>query len=233
MSDVIDEARRLKSRALDARDAEDPVRAVRLLRQGEHRLRSALEELRARRGSEPPGRQEVEIADQLVHILGSLGGTLRREGDYEGAIKAYDAARRLEAPESGYGIVNTYTLVQGLVSRVFLEPRSVLSGAPPVHDRDVHDELLAARAEILRQIAGSRSHDEYAAADLVTVGLLLDDVGWEASLDDFLTSQPEPYAVDVTRELLADLVDRIAEAADAPASLAERLQVAVESLAVG
>jgi len=231
MSEVIDQVRRLKARAMDARDADDPERAVRLLQQGEKMLRSTLDDLRARRGREPPGRQEIDVANQLVHVLGSIGGTLRREQDYERAIDAYDAGRQLEAPEAGYGIVNSYTLVQGLVSRVFLEPGSVRESAPPVKDCQVHAELRAAQAEIARQLHGARSNDEYAAADLTTVLLLLNDPDWETSLDDFLASRPEPYAVDVTRELLADLHDRVATAASAPGDLAERLAIASERLA--
>ena len=230
MTDVIDEARRLKAEAMDLRDLGDLDGAVQVLRAGEHLLRSTLDELRSKRGKEPPGRQEIDVANQLVHILGSIGGTLRRKGNYAAAAAAYDDGRVLEAPEAGYGIVNSYNLVQALVSRVFLDPGAAEDGAPMVAERNVRRELEAAREEIFRQLRGARSDDEYAAADLATVLLLLDDPGWELALDDFVASRPEPYAVDVTRDLFDALHARVESESDASGGLAGRLSAAIHSL---
>jgi len=220
MNDVIDEVRQLKSSALDARDAQDPVRAVRLLQQAETLLRETIEDLRDRRGDSPPGVQEAKAADQLVHILGSIGGVLRREGDYAGAVAAYGAGREIEQSSSGYGIVNSYTLVQEIVSQVFLNPRSL-------RELRLRGALIAARAEIERQIAGPRSGDEYAAADLALVLLLLRDPAADDALDTFVDLRPEPYAIDVVIELLRDLRDRT-EAAEP--ELARRLDGVAELL---
>lgn len=230
MPDVVEEVRNIKAQAMDARDRGDLDVSVRLLRDAEELLQSTLDELTAKRGQEPPGREEINVANQLLHIRGSIGGTLRRKGDYDDAIAAYDEGRKLEAPESGYGIVNSYNLVQALVTRIFLDPAAVEEGAPAVADHNVHADLIAAGEEIHRQMQGPRSDDEYAAADNATVRLLLDASDWEDCLDDFFALNPEPYAIEVTREVLDDLHTRAVEVGDAPGDLAARLSTAVDRL---
>ncbi len=126
MNDLIDETRRLKSRAMDARDRGDFVRAIELLGLASRQLSETLQELkRKREAASSPGRQETETASQLCHILGSMGGVHRRNHDYRAAARAYDAGYEIEKPSSEYGIVNSYNLVQRLVTRVFLEPSAV------------------------------------------------------------------------------------------------------------
>lgn len=229
MSDVVEEARRLKAEAMDARDLGNFERALRLLERAERALRSVLDELRGKRDSqEAPGRQETAVANQLVHILGSKGGVLRRKGDFALAAHAYDSGHDLERPQSGYGIVNSYNLVQRLVARVFLEPWAVANDLT-VEGLKVRDELVRAREEVDRQKSGPRSNDEYAAADHVVVLLLLGDPDLDRSLEDFLMSRPEPYAVQVTQELLEHLGDRLASSS-APADLSGRILKAVNRL---
>jgi hypothetical protein len=230
LGDVIEEARRLKSEAMDARDVGQFDRAVRLLGRAERGLRSTLEELKgARKAEEPPGRQETAVANQLVHILGSTGGVLRRKGDYGPAARFYDAGWDFEKPAAGYGIVNSYNLVQRLVARLFLEPRAVADNLE-VEGLRVREELDRARQEIERQIAGERNKDEYAAADLATVLLLLGDPVWMKILDGFLMSRPEPYAVQVTLETLEALSARATASPNSPPDLAERLSQAIAHL---
>ncbi|MDX6704659.1 MAG: hypothetical protein QOI48_505 [Solirubrobacteraceae bacterium] len=209
MVDVIDLVRRLKTEAMDARDLGDLPRALDLLREAEDELRSTLEDLKQHRESgDPPGRQEVAVANQLVHILGTVGGTLRRAGEYQNAVAAYDAGHLFETQDAGYGIVNSYNLVQRLVTRVFVEPLAA-GGGQLVAGLDVREELALARNELEEQIAGARSGDEYAIADLATVLLLLDDPRWEKAMRMFVASNPSPYAVEVTEELLTELRNRV------------------------
>jgi hypothetical protein len=231
MGDVIEEARRLKSAAMDARDLGDFDRATRLLESAERTLSAALEELRRRRDpNEPPGRQEIAVAEQLAYILGSTGGVLRRKGEYAAAARAYDAGYGLENPESGYGIVDSYNLVQRLVARVFLEPRAVADELLQVEGINVRNELDKARQEIARQRKGPRSDDEYAAADEAMVLLLLGDPDAGHSISAFLGFKPKPapYALEVTLELIEALRDRVTSVPAAPLDLGERLSTAID-----
>jgi tetratricopeptide (TPR) repeat protein len=235
MATVIDEARRLKSEAMDARDGGNFERAVSLIERAEDELRAALAELKANRaGGDGPGPFEAEVAGQLVHILGSKGGILRRWGKYEESAKAYDAGYlEFERPEAGYGVVNSYNLVQRLVSRVFTEPACAGDDGLKVSGLVVRDALLDAMREIRRQLEGKRAGDEYAAADLALVSLLLGEPDWESTLDDFINSSPppQPYAVEATLKLFQELHDRLAESPSAPADLLRRVESAMDELA--
>lgn len=231
MSNVVDDARSLKSQAMDARDRGDFARAINFIEKAEQVLRGALDELRKnRQEGEKPGRLETDVANQLVHVLGSKGGIYRRSGNYEDSAKAYDAGYRFEAPDSVYRIVNSYNLVQRLVSRVLLRPESVDEGDLEVLGLSVRDELVKARDEIQQQLKGKRAGDEYAAADLALVRLLLGDGEWETALDDFIysTPPPKPYAVKVTSELINELGEAIRRSPSASPALVKRLAQAAQ-----
>ena len=233
MRNVVDDARKLKSEAMELRDQGDLSGAIRTLERAEQDLRLALNELRSNRtGTERPGRFEVDIANQLLHILGSKGGTWRRAKNYEAAASAYDAGYEFEKPESIYGIVNSYNLVQRLVSRVFIKPESVLDPNIEVSGLLVRPALLEAKEQIQEQLRGKRIGDEYAAADLAVVLLLLADQEWELALDDFIYANPapQPYCIKVTRELIEELRGAL-EAPDTPKALRDRLSQADRELA--
>ncbi|HEY4593435.1 MAG TPA: hypothetical protein VIJ61_13555 [Thermoanaerobaculia bacterium] len=228
MSDVIEETRRLKSRALDARDRGDFGRAIELLGLASRLLSETLQELKGKRDTDSsPGRQETEAASQLCHILGSMGGVHRRNRDYPAAVHAYDAGYDIERPGAEYGIVNSFNLVQRLVTRVFLDPSAVKGEDAKVEGLQVRHELREALKELQPQIEGSRRDDEYAKADLFMVQLLLDDQDWLWTLEDFKDSHPEPYAIKATVETLKDLRDRVASVPSAPPDLARRLSMAL------
>lgn len=231
MSDIIDEARSLKSRAINARDRGDFERAIELLARASRPLFAALGDLKKKRDpASSPGRQETEIASQLCHILGSMGGVHRRNLDYRAAAQAYDEGYEIEKPGTEYGIINSYNLVQRLVTRVFLDPSAVEKENAQVEGLRIRRELREARKELQRQIGGPRREDEYAKADLLTVQLLLGDPDWIGALDDFAGSHPEPYAVKTTIETLEALRDRVASMPSAPPDLAERLSKALAQL---
>ena len=228
MSDMIDETRRLKSRAMDARDRGDFGRAIELLERASRQLSETLQELKRKRDTaSSPGIQETETASQLCHILGSMGGVHRRNHDYQAAARAYDAGYEIEKPSSEYGIVNSYNLVQRLVMRVFLEPAAVEVENMQVEGLQIRHELREALNELQRQIEGPRCDDEYARADLFTVQLLLDDKDWPWTLEDFKDSHPEPYAIKTTVETLEALRDRVASTPSAPPEFARRLSTAL------
>ena len=233
MADVIESARTLKSRAMDARDDEDFEGAISLLSQARRELERVLHDLEPKRADTgSPGRFEQEVAAQLAHILGSMGGVYRRQKKYPASIKFYDDGYNFEDPKAPYGIVNSYNLTQRLVSRVFLNPRAVDEPGSIVEGLPLKDALESARREIERQRAGSRREDEYAAADLAIVALLRGDVDWRDKLDDFLYSEPEPqpYAVQVTLDVLVELQGRLAETREGSPEFRNRVAKACDEI---
>jgi hypothetical protein len=231
MSDVIEEARRLKSRAMEARDRNDFETAIHLLSNARDGLADELTDLESKRaGESSPGRFEQDVATQLAHILGSMGGVYRRWGDYPASIDCYDAGYELERPGAPYNILNSYNMTQRLVSRAFMNPAAVSDGGISLHGLPLREYLEQAKEGIVRQRHGKRRRDEYAAADLAVVTLLLGDEDWLDKLDDFLhsTPRPEPYAIEVTLEVLEALRSTVAGAANSALKLKERLSEACD-----
>jgi tetratricopeptide (TPR) repeat protein len=233
MSSLIDDVRKLKSQAMTARDTGDAARAIELLNDADQLLHEALSDLRQHRpATEPPGSYETGLATQLVHIRGTKGGVYRRTGDYAAAVAAYDASYQIEGPGSDYPVVDSYALTQRLVTRLLLVPSGADPNGAEVVGLDVRQALHEAETEIRRQVVGERANDEYAAADLAVVQLLLGSEDWDQALDAFLDAAPEPYAVSVTLATLRELLSAARAATPPPAALIDRLITACEELAV-
>jgi hypothetical protein len=216
-----------------ARDDGDFEGAISLLSQARSELESELHDLEPKRTDKgSPGRFEQEVATQLAHILGSMGGVYRRKKNYKASIAFYDAGYRFEDPAAPYGIVNSYNLTQRLVSRAFMDPRAVDGPGVIVEGLPLGEALESARREIERQRYGKRRADEYAAADLAIVALLRGDADWRDKLDAFLYSkpEPEPYAVEVTRDVLVELQDRLAETGEGSPEFKDRLAKACQEI---
>jgi hypothetical protein len=236
--DVIKEARRLKSEAMDARDDEDYERAERLIVQAEVMLKTSLDSLRSSRETPAvhgapvgPGDTEVQVAEQLGHILGSKGGIYRRSQNYEASARAYDEGYTHEKWVLEHGIPNSYDLVQRLIARAFINPKAVRDGTD-VLDQPLHQRLLEAKAEVQRQLASERKDDEYAAADKALIYLLLGDTGWESALNNFIRSPtpPSPYAVEATLDVVNQLRAAISRKSDTPVDLEDRLTQASKEM---
>jgi len=230
MEDVIGRARELKSEAMDARDDALFEEAHKKLREAETALVEALAEQRRAREGEQVGDLERKIAEQLVHIRGSIGGVWRREGRHVESAQAYDSGYDLERAESGYGIVDSYTLVQRLVARVFVDPAAADDEHVIVEHRAVRPKLEEARDVIRDQIERKgRGRDEFAASDLTLVLLLLGDPDWRAQLRRFRDLKPA-YALSATREVVADLQKVAAKSSRASERLRKDLADALTGL---
>jgi hypothetical protein len=239
--DVFAYARNLKNEAMEARDEGRFEEARQKLREAEHTLEAALAEQRSVPKQEENRDLLRRLAAQLVHIRGSIGGVWRREGSqreadvprrvdsYRQAAVAYDAAYDLEREPSGYGIVDSYTMVQRLVTRVFLDPASPDADRPPVEGVEVRTGLRRA-AEVIREQVDTkgRERDEFAAADLALVLLLLGGNDWPREMRRFLELRPG-YALTATMDVLQELLDWLSSTGDRPA-LRERLQAGVAML---
>ena len=244
MEDVIARVRELKNEAMDARDDEQFEEAHKKLRDAVTVLVKALEEQKLAREGEQVGDFERDIAKQLVHIRGSIGGVWRREGHhvesaaesakaYVKSAQAYDCGYKLERSESGYGIVDSYTLVQRLVARIFVDPAAA-------DDEQVIVERLAVRPEIKKAkdiihdqiyVKRVRERDEFAHGDLTLVLLLLGDRDWRAQLRRFRDLQPRPaYALTATREVVGELQKVAANSSRASPRLREDLANALTGL---
>ncbi|MBZ5621395.1 MAG: hypothetical protein LAQ69_22115 [Acidobacteriia bacterium] len=173
----------------------------------ESNLDRALKDEARYRGIGDPDDYEQKLAKQLIHIRGSIGGVWRREGRHLESAHAYDSGYELERAESGYQIVDSYTLVQRLVARVLLDPAAAEDKLLVVEGLRVHEELRRAADLIRNQIAPGkkREHDEYAIADLGMVLLLLGDHTWRDELSRFFCMKNAGYAIEVTLDVLNDL----------------------------
>jgi hypothetical protein len=210
MEGIIERVRKLKSEALDARDDGRFDEAHKKLKEAEMYLEKELEEQRLAREGEKVGKFEQDIAKQLIYIRGSMGGLWRRQGDHVKSAKAYDSGYELERAESGYDIVESYTLVQRLVARVFIDPAAVDNEQDVVANLAVRPELEKARDLIRDQIKRKgRENDEFAASDLTLVLLLLGDQDWRAALRRFRDLRPA-YALSATREVIEQLQKSVA-----------------------
>jgi hypothetical protein len=229
VTDIVNESRNLKAKAILERDQKNFGRALELIEEAERGLRSALIDLEnAREAGKRQWRSETEprIAKQLAQILGSKGGIYRRMEKYKESADAYDAGYKIERPESGYGIIDSYNLVQRLVSRVFMEPAATQEPAAIVRDLPLRRALEEARDEVTRQREGPRGDDVYAAADLAILCLLLGDEGWHESVHKFINQvpSPDPYAIKVTREVTSDLLEALARISSPHRDLENRLR---------
>ncbi len=223
---VIDEARRKKSRAIAARDKGEFQQAEFIILEAEQKLRDALEPFEERRKAatsdetaQKPGVEEIKIREQLSHILGSKGGIYRRWKKHEESARAYDEGYVVEKWVLDHGKDNSYNLVQRLVARALIQPLAIKDNIE-VLNLPLRNKLLEAKTEIERQRSplGQRENDEYAAADLALVSLLLGDNEWELvlqkeflkldpAINDFIPKKalPSHYAVEVTLEVINDL----------------------------
>ena len=196
--DVLREISTLKERAMLFRDDGDYEDAIETLDEAEQRILSELGQFTAT--SEGPGRYELSLRKQLYTIRGSKGGVYRRWKHLPDAIASYDAGYEVER-----SFEDSYNLTQRLVTRVMQDPQSVAGEGGIVAGVAVRDELRRAGETIRAQ---KRHDDEYAAADLLTILLLLGDPGWRHALQEFLRrADTASYAREVTKKVFEEIAE--------------------------
>jgi hypothetical protein len=170
------EIQALKTKAKNRRDAGKYERALRFLEEAAELALGAYE-------SSP-----VDFAPELSDVYGMTGGILRRQADEAAddelrheylhrSRDAYDLGFGYEREE--LGVVNSYNLVNRLVSRVLDQP-ATLGGALLQNDEvlppgALHEELGNACRMVDSQLAKSRRGDAWAMADRALLSLLLSD----------------------------------------------------------
>lgn len=157
---------------------------------------------------------ERELVKALAETYGVKGGILRSSGEFENAVRAYDKGATFEQhPALKVKVENSYNLIQRLTNRVLAEPHQVGAEEWNVFSKDMWRELGEARDVLQRQInTGGRGNDPWAAADMITVQLLLaprDPSNGaqrvEEAYTEFEKLEPKPRVYESTLRALEDL----------------------------
>lgn len=213
MRDQIAEALDKKEAARDARESGDLNEALTLIEAATKQLDDLWQQRspsidKAGTSASP---DERDLVEALAETHGIKGGIYRSAGRPENAVMAYDRGLIFEQ-HAARKVDNSYNLMQRLTNRVLVGPELV--GAPTwgVLSKDMWKELEDANRELRRQIATSRANDPWAAADLLTVQILLapsnqamgKQVVDEAWLK-FESLKPKPFVYESTLRTLRDL----------------------------
>ena len=221
MQDQLDAILDLKTKAKNRRDLKRYKAAVSIL---DKAIRRAKEGLYDAKTSSSKSRFAKELSD----CYGMQGGIHRRWGieaydDVESPLDSVQAkklkdlhlAKSIEAYDEGfmyesnadYGIIDSYNLVNRLVSRLLYDPtwleskpKDVPTDIKPLakeeHQDNVRVQLHSAAKIIREQLKLPRRRDIWALADLALVSVLLNEEGdsWGSAYSDFVAAVPPSYA---------------------------------------
>jgi len=222
MTLVLDDIRNFKTQAKNRRDLRRYESAVRILDRAIALAKANL----------PNGELHIVMAEELADCYAILGGVERRwalevSGEERHlhlvkSIQAYDRAWEFESGD--YGVVNSYGMLNRLVSRLLLKPDSLFTDGQTNFGENVtplsmRDQLQDAAQRIQVQLDRPRRDDYWAMADLALVNVLLEKEEPEVAYAGFLGKTPPEYAfksvLDVLKplaELKWRLADKIANA---------------------
>ena len=206
---IVTKARAEKERSLRLRDERRFAEAVEVLKEMIARIEKTLADFK---GTSPqaPAPSEIEVADQGLHLNGTLGGIFRRWEKFDEAVEAYAKGAAIER-DPRYSLPQSYTSTQHAVLRCLHDP-DMLAQAAGDHHSAIHQELTELYRRIIRQMRGPRRGDVYAAADRAVVSLLLGQPEWEEDLGSFLDlakNREEDYAERVTAEVIRALAAEV------------------------
>jgi hypothetical protein len=210
MATALDEIRSLKTQAKNRRDFRRYDSAVQILGRAIGLAKDNLQNPELLYG----------MAEELADCYALLGGIERRcaleavsievrESHLGQSISAYDKAWEFESDDK-YRVVNSYGMVNRLVSRLLLKPESLrVEGETDfgegVKRLDIRAALRAADRKIAEQLARPRRDDYWAAADLGLVTLLLEQEVVPVAYAGFLAKSPPGYAFKSVLDVLRPL----------------------------
>ncbi len=219
MRDLLRSVRDLKTRAKNRRDLglRGYPRAVTILDQ-------AIAKLREQIGTTSTGGSRSQLASELADCYGIQGGIQRRWGlelaggaqdeDHRlehlaASVEAYDKGYAFESAKE-FGIVNSYNLVNRLISRILYDPRvlfdpAVATSPPNVEVLDVSAKLQEAEEIVRKQLRLERRGDVWALSDLALLRLLLDRDDADSSYGDFTAASPPDFAYGSAIDTLEEL----------------------------
>ena len=211
-SGILSEVQALKTRAKNRRDSGRYEQALTYL---DRAAQLALEGF---------DRSPMEFAPELADVYGMTGGIFRRQAEvaaeaHEDELRHEYLRRSCDAYDRGFkyeredlGVVNSYNLVNRLVSRVLDQPATL--GGAPLQDDEVlppdalHGELQAACRELDSQLAGPRRGDVWALADRALLSLLLSDtMTARQAYGPFNSTSPPAYVYDSALSALRPLAN--------------------------
>lgn len=213
MENLLETVRELKTKAKNRRDLERYESAATFLEKAINILKSLFVDTTL---SDCKSNLALELAD----CYGLLGGINRRWGlsstdpqerlqRLQASFEAYDKGyKEYEAREKDK-IVNSYNLLNRLVSYLLLNPASLNDTPAKLPDGKtllMKKELEQAGESIRQQLLRERRGDIWAIADLALVNLLLDREAPAAAYENFLKSYPPDYAYDSVLSVLRPLV---------------------------
>lgn len=206
MDEILEQARNLQQEARRLRKKKQPAEALEALREAIDQLEkenAVLDE----QADEDPGwveEQRRSVFKELAECHGVCGGILRRLGQLEESVAAYEQGRRYEQDPS-YGVEDSYNLVNALVVPLLEDPHR-LAG-------DLGDQLRLAAKTVHRQAIGSRRLDYWAHADLARCHLLLGrrEEALQA-LDKFVETGGVKDGLDTTVQMLEELAEALSAA---------------------
>jgi len=231
MSTPIDHIRELKTGAKNQRD-----RGLEGYPSALEMLGDAIELARKELASSTVAERRIAMATELSDCFGLVGGVQRRWADEADggardqhlteAASAYDQGFVYES-DPGFGIVNSYNLVNRLVVRVLLAPQALASEAamqlPGIAPLKLREELGNAATTVRRQLAGPRRGDYWALVDLALLDVLSGRVAARVAYADFLALSPPDFAYESALGGLRPL-------AELPIGVAPELKAAVALL---
>jgi hypothetical protein len=154
-------------------------------------------------------REAIDMAGaELADLHGLMGGTRRQQGDLAAAASAYDTGFHLD---ESYHAASSYNALNRLVTRVLLEPGSLLNPEllrekNNLEFVDVQQALSGLQKQLERQVKGKRSNDFWCAGDLAVTAALNGDLRSAArAVKRFDACSPPAYARDAYRQTLAAL----------------------------
>lgn len=208
MATISDEIRSLKTQAKNRRDLQRYGPAVNILMRAIALATTHFAD----------GELRGQMAEELADCNGLLGGVQRRwalESNGEErklhlveSIRAYDTAWEFESGD--YGVVNSYGMVNRLVSRLLIAPHSLFAEGVTYFSEDVQPlavraKLQEAGQKIEAQLARPRRDDYWAAADLALVNVLLEKQEFHSAYSGFLEKSPPDYAFKSVLDVLRPL----------------------------
>ena len=211
MATLVEEISDLKTQAKNRRDLKRYERAVSILNKAISLAEKNIEIHELRR----------QLAEELADCYGLLGGVQRRwalDKDYCNerdlhlceSIRADDNAWKYESGD--YGVVNSYGMLNRLISRLLYAPdslftKAVTSFGDNVAPLNVRVELEKAYEAIEAQLAQPRRDDYWAMADLALVTVLLDKGDPISAYAAFVAKSPPDYAYKSVTDVLGPLAE--------------------------
>lgn len=157
--DPLDEIVALKQRAVALRNRDKLDAALQVLDQAEERLEALLAEPALDR------ERRAKLAAELADTHGMKGGVNRRRRRLDEALDEYEAGAVVEGSEA----TTTYNLGNSIVL-------SLVLGRATLDDALLRERIDSIVQRLQRQVAGARSDEWWAYADLAQFRLLQGDV---------------------------------------------------------